>query len=164
MNINVAAIHQKMHVLLLITGNSGVGKDTIATRIKDHDVPFELPGYLNLLEFEIYHLADPVKQIAAKCMGYEERYKNAGHREKLINLTAVIQEIDEKFFLRPLLHKLKHGHVIVPDFRYKRHHEILAKYDYFKIITVRVISNSRGTVSAVDEQLHDLITDYTVTN
>jgi ABC-type dipeptide/oligopeptide/nickel transport system ATPase component len=117
-----------MKIIALI-GLNGSGKTTTAKRIAEL---IEQQGDTAIIE----SFATPLKNIASKFCGFEERNKNSGQRDILESLAKTMKdELGQELFAYAMLDRLEHGtfasFCIIDDLRYAEELDLLT--DFFEV-------------------------------
>ena len=119
--------------IILITGVSGVGKDTFAEELKKQ---LESKGKKVL----ILHNATPVIEFAKKYFDVDD-YKNSIGKETIMQLTKLFylkdpfyfeKELDKKIDYLENINKEKYEYIIIPDWRYKATYQHFHTYSYIR--------------------------------
>lgn len=118
---------------ILITGTSGVGKDTFAKELKRQ---LESKGKKVL----ILHNAFPVIEFAKEHFGIDD-YKNPIGKETIMQLTRLFylkdpfyfeKELDKKIDHLEDINKEKYEYIIISDWRYKATYQYFHTYNYIR--------------------------------
>jgi len=135
--------------IIIISGKARVGKDTFGLKIKN--AVHELSG----IEYKKVSLAEPVKEIASKYMGWDGKKDKKG-RKLLIDIGTTIgraycQDVWVKYitlyYINPFVIVNEKCIVCIPDNRFPDEIENIIKFRCWdvKIISIRIKGEQRIT-------------------
>lgn len=153
-------------LVILLTGVSGCGKDTIA---KELFTLYAKEGK----KVQIIHNADPAKEALSKYFGIDN-YKNDLGKQMIMGLTDLLYAVDFNYFEKLAMQKVHNNTdvLIIPDWRYMNTFQWWQSYGMCNVVSVLIKRGieflpkyySLEVTEKEGKLLKELCPDYTVNN